>query len=174
MVSALITIRPAGSKDAGEIARVHDASWREAYRGIIPGQELEKLVSRRGPQWWSKAIARGSNILVFDFDEKIAGYATYGRNRLRGMPYRGEIFELYLAPEYQGLGFGRRLFDAVRADLARHDCETCVVWALADNGRAISFYEHLGGVPLRRAFEKFGAETRERVALAFERCSVSS
>ena len=168
MVSALITIRNARAKDAASIAAVHDTSWLEAYRGIIPGRELEKMISRRGPKWWGNAISRGSNILVLDFNDTIAGYATYGRNRIPSMPYRGEVFELYLAPEYQGLGFGRRLFKAARADLARHGCTKAVVWALADNTRAISFYEHLGGRLLKRAPEKFGAEIRERVAFVFE------
>ncbi len=168
MVNALTTIRNARTKDAGPIADVHDASWREAYRGIIPGRELEKMISRRGPRWWSRAISRGSNILVLDFAEKVQGYATYGRNRLPSMPYRGELFELYLNPEIQGLGFGRRLFQAARADLARHGCPSLIVWALADNARAIDFYEGLGGKVLRRAPEKFGAEACERVAFAFE------
>ncbi len=168
MVSTLITIRNALSRDAAGIAEVHDLSWREAYRGIIPGRELEKMISRRGPRWWSNAISRGSNILVLDFDDKVAGYATYGRNRIRAMPYRGEIFELYLAPQYQGIGFGRRLFKSARADLERHGCRAAIVWALEDNARAISFYEHMGGRILRRAPEKFGTDVRERVAFVFE------
>jgi ribosomal protein S18 acetylase RimI-like enzyme len=168
MVSTLITCRKARPKDAEGIADVHDASWREAYNGIIPGRELEKMISRRGSRWWSEAILRGSNILVLDFDDEIAGYATYGRNRMPAMPFRGEIFELYLRPEYQGIGFGQRLFQAARTDLARHGCKTALVWALADNVRAISFYERLGGQILRYAPEKFGSETCERVALAFE------
>lgn len=168
MVNTLITIRIAQPRDAASIAGVHDASWREAYRGIIPGRELESMISRRGERWWKNAISRGSNILVLDFSDKIAGYATYGRNRIPAMPYRGEIFELYLAPEYQGLGFGRRLFEAARKDLAKHGCATALVWALQDNVRAINFYEHLGGIILRRAPERFGRETRERVALAFD------
>ncbi len=168
MVSALTTIRTARPRDAAGIAGVHDAAWREAYRGIIPGRELERMISRRGPRWWTSAIRRGSNILVLDFDDQIAGYATYGRNRIRTMPYRGEIFELYLLPEYQGLGFGGRMFRAARSDLARYGCETAIVWALADNLRAVRFYEGLGGRLLRKAPEIFGGEVRERVAFVFE------
>ena len=51
MKEALITIRGARAGDAASIAEVHDASWRDAYRGIIPSRELEKLVARRGPRW---------------------------------------------------------------------------------------------------------------------------
>ena len=168
MVNTVISVRPARTRDAAGIGAAHDASWREAYRGIIPGKELERIVMRRGPRWWTRAIARGSNILVVDFDGIIAGYATYGRNRTPSIPSRGEIFELYLMPEYQGLGFGARLFNSVRSDLARHGCDSVVVWALAENSRACAFYERLGGRALNSAPEKFGSEFRDRIAFAFD------
>ena len=168
MVQTLITIREAQENDALGIAEVHDAAWRHAYSGIIPGRELERMIARRGPKWWHSAIVRGSRLLVLDFDELIGGYASYGRNRVPAMDYGGEIFELYIAPEFQGLGFGRRVFSAARKDLAEHGHSTFLVWALADNDGAIGFYHRLGGQIVRRAYERFGSELRERIAFAFE------
>ncbi len=81
--------------------------------------------------------------------------------------YGGEIFELYLAPECQGCGFGRRMFEAARKDLAGHGLSTVVVWALADNERAVGFYRRLGGRVLHRARETFGGQQRERIAFGF-------
>jgi len=167
MVATLITIRSARPADAEEITEVHDAAWRDAYRGIIPGRELEKIVARRGPRWWQNAIRRGTRLAVLDFDETIGGYTSYGRNRLPNLPYQGEIFELYLSPEFQGLGFGRRLFEAARKDLVEHGYHTTLVWALAANERAIGFYRHIGGRIVRRGEERFGDATCERVAFGF-------
>lgn len=168
MNETVITIRRARRDDAEDIASVHDAAWRDAYRGLIPGRELERMIARRGPLWWDAAIVRGSRLLVLDFDDAIGGYASYGRNRVPALPHRGEIFELYLAPQFQGMGFGRRLFEAVRTDLADHGYPSLLVWALADNDRALAFYERLGGKKVRSAPERFGDEMRERVAFAFE------
>lgn len=168
MVETVITIRGARASDAKAIAGVHDAAWRDAYRGIIPGRELEKMVARRGPKWWQTAILRGSRLSVLDFDDTIGGYSSYGRNRVPALPFGGEIFELYLAPEFQGLGFGRRLFQAARRDLADHGYGQVLVWALADNDRAISFYSKLGGRIVRRAQERFGQDMRGRVAFGFD------
>ena len=168
MVATLITIRPARPADAQDIADVHDAAWRDAYRAIIPGRELEKMIARRGPRWWQEAIRSGSRLMVLDFDEAIGGYASYGRNRVPALPFAGEIFELYLAPEFQGLGFGRRLFDSARRDLAEHGLMSLLVWALADNQRALDFYRRLGGTVARRGEERFGADVRERVCFGFE------
>lgn len=167
MIEAVISIRNARESDAAGIAEVHDAAWRDAYRGVIPGRELERLIARRGPRWWHSAITRGSRLLVLDFDEVIGGYVSYGRNRVPSLRYGGEVFELYVAPEFQGLGFGRKLFEAARKDLALHGYPSFLVWALADNERAIAFYTHLGGRNVRQASERFGAETRARHAFAF-------
>ena len=76
------------------------------------------MIARRGPRWWRSTVGRGRPLAVLDIGQGIAGYVSYGRCRDRSLPAEGEIDELYLAPEYQGLGFGRRLFKAVRNDLA--------------------------------------------------------
>ena len=117
MSTTLIEIRRAKPSDSVAVASTHDDAWRAAYQGIIPGNELEKLINRRGPDWWDSAIRKGSRITVLQFGDQIAGYSNYGRNRARSLFYDGEVYELYLRPEYQGLGFGRRLFSAARKDL---------------------------------------------------------
>ena len=62
MSTTLIEVRRAKASDAAGLAATHDEAWRTAYRGIIPGAELEKLVSRRGPAWWENAIRKGSRV----------------------------------------------------------------------------------------------------------------
>ena len=168
MVETVISIRTARQGDEVQIARVHDAAWRDAYQGVIPGRELERMIARRGPAWWRQAIVGGTRLMVLDFADTVAGYASYGRNRMPALAYSGEVFELYLAPEYQGAGLGRRMFDAARGDLAAHGYLSFVVWALGDNDRAMTFYKRRGGAIVRRARERFGDETRERVAFGFE------
>ncbi|MFV0280045.1 MAG: GNAT family N-acetyltransferase [Rhodoblastus sp.] len=167
MVKLLHSIRSARSDDATAIAAVHDAAWREAYNGIIPGKTLASMINRRGPAWWMAAIRGGSRILVLEFDGQVVGYTSFGHNRVAAMPYAGEIFELYLVPEYQGLGFGGRLFAAARQELAAKGYLSTIVWALADNERALRFYENLGGAEVWRATERFGNDIRARVAFGF-------
>lgn len=157
-----ITIRPAEASDADAVAAVHDMAWRGAYRGIIPGVELERMVQRRGPSWWSRLIRHQHGVLVLEVHGQIAGYATLGPNRSRTLRVRGEIYELYIAPVYQGLGFGRRLFQAARERLEDARLGPFLVWALEDNEAATGFYRALGGEPVAHGVERFGGRNSGR------------
>ena len=168
MSTVVIEIRRAKPSDAPAVAETHDDAWRTAYQGIIPGNELDKLISRRGPDWWDSAIRKGSRITLLQFGDKVAGYSNYGRNRARSLFYEGEVYELYLRPEYQGLGFGRRLFNAARKDLQQSGLRSLVVWALSDNEPAVSFYRSMGGRAVARSSEKFGTKTLDKVAYAWQ------
>jgi ribosomal protein S18 acetylase RimI-like enzyme len=167
MSTTLIEVRRAKPSDASAIASTHDEAWRNAYQGIIPGAELEKLINRRGPDWWDSAIRKGSRIAIMVFGDDVAGYANYGRNRARSLYYDGEIYELYLRPEFQGLGFGRKLFAAARRDLGQSGLQSLVVWALSDNDPAVSFYRQLGGKAVARSSERFGTKVLDKVAYAW-------
>ena len=167
MSTTLIEIRRAKADDAAAVADAHDEAWRSTYRGIIPGPELEKLVQRRGTAWWDGAIRKGSRVSILVFGDEVAGYANYGRNRARSLTYDGEIYELYLRPEYQGLGFGRRLFSSARRDLAQSGLKSLVIWALSDNDPAVEFYKALGGKAVARSSERFGDKSLEKVAFAW-------
>ncbi len=168
MSTVLIEVRRAKPCDAAALAETHDDAWRTAYRGIIPGSELEKLISRRGPVWWENAIRKGSRVSLLVFGDQVAGYANYGRNRARSLHYDGEVYELYLRPEFQGLGFGRRLFTAARRDLAQSGLKSLVVWALSENDPAVEFYRALGGRAVARSSERFGTKVLDKVAFAWQ------
>lgn len=159
----LTAIRPAGPDDAEGLAALHAEAWRHAYRGIIPGIALERMVARRGPTWWA-ATCRDSPPLVIVFDDRLVGYATFGRCRMGGTPPLGEIHELYVTPECHGCGFGRALFDAARYRLARRYPGGLVIWALADNVLACRAYEGLGGQPRAQSFDRFGGRRLEKIA----------
>lgn len=169
MSTVLIELRRARTEDAEALAAAHDEAWLSAYRGLIPGPELDKLVQRRGPTWWDAAIRRGSRIVLLNFGEEIAGYANYGRNRAKSLPYAGELYELYLKPEYQGLGFGSRLFSTAKRDLIQSGHASLVVWALSDNEPATNFYRALGGKAVARSTERFGSKVLDKVAYGWAR-----
>ena len=167
MKELVISIRRAKSEDAAALSGVFDSAWREAYQGIIPALALERMMARRGPRWWLSTIGRGRPLVVLDVGETIAGYVSYGRCRDRSLPADGEVDERYLAPEYQGLGFGTRMFKAVRNDLGDRDIKRIVVWALSANERACAFYQRLGGKLIAETTERIGGTELSKVAYLF-------
>lgn len=171
MSTLAIDVRCAETGDVEGITAVHDASWRYAYEGLIPAKELARMIARRGPRWWSRAIRRGTAVLVLEVGGTIAGYATYGPNRARDLKQKGEIYEIYLLPEYQGVGLGTQLFLAARRELGRHGYDTTVVWALADNEPACRFYRNAGGRRVARSTEQFGKTVLAKIAFAWNRGS---
>ncbi len=151
-----ISLRRARPDDAALLAGIHDAAWRGAYLGILGGVDLERLIARRGVAWWEAAIRYRTRITVLEVAGVVAGYVTCGRSRMKTLPYAGEIFELYLLPEYQGLGFGRRLFAAARSDLRAKGLSGLAVRVLVENEPARRFYEAMGGDPVSAGLERVG------------------
>ncbi len=167
MTTCDISLRDPRPEDAESLARAHEEAWRYAYQGIIPHLPLSQMIARRGAGWWQRSLERNMPALMLTFDGAAAGYATFGRSRMRGTPYSGEIFELYVAPVYQGAGFGRRLFDAARGKLSASGRDGLIVWALADNESACGFYRRLGGRPVSEVFESFGATSLKKIGFAW-------
>ncbi len=149
-------IRPPCTGDAHGISAVHAEAWRYAYRGVIDGAHLERMINRRGPSWWEAVIRRGNGMLVLGMGGKIVGYVTFGQSRLKDLSYRGEIYELYLLPEYHGLGCGRALFEAGRNMLNKRGLRSVAIRALADNLIATTFYAAMGGIEIARRMEVIG------------------
>lgn len=167
MKALTIEIRRAEPRDAHAISDVHQAAWRGAYSGIIPHRALNAMLQRRGAEWWARAIRRSAYVLVADVGGTVAGYATLGPNRARLLPQKGEIYELYVQPEYQGVGLGTRLFTAAFRHLSDQGLDGTVVWALADNDLALSFYRGAGGKDVAEGTETFDGKALKKIAFVW-------
>jgi ribosomal protein S18 acetylase RimI-like enzyme len=161
-----VSVRGGKSADAPALARVFRESWLFAYRGIIPQLHLDGLIRQRTPEWWRSTVRSGDSVLVLEFAGKLVGYATFGSARQRG-PFQGEIYELYLDPVCQGLGFGEHLFEGCRHALDMRKLRGLIVWALLDNTPAFDFYWRRGGRPVANAFTRIGGARLEKIAFAW-------
>jgi ribosomal protein S18 acetylase RimI-like enzyme len=160
-------IRRGNLTDAPALSEVFRLSWSQAYLGIIPHLHLDSMIRRRGAEWWSTTIKSGNGVLVLQVADSVAGYATLGAARVRG-EHEGEIYELYVTPTHQGLGFGERLFEACRHQLDTRQLCGLIVWALADNTAATQFYWGRGGRPVGFGFERFGGRKLKKIAFSWD------
>ena len=160
--------RRAEPRHASGIAHVHQQSWRNAYSGIIPHKALDKMIRRRDETWWAKAIRHSTRIVVVEDDESVVGYATLGPNRVAALPQDGEVYELYLLPEYQGVGLGRKLFLAARQELFNSGMKSTIVWVLEDNVPASEFYRNAGGKDIAEGGETFDGKELRKIAFCWD------
>lgn len=162
-----VEFRTARPDDAARLAEVFAASWSDAYRGIIPPTQLSRTIANHDPAWWRRALDNTNPVLVFEVAGVIGGYATYGPSR-QTQTKLGEIYELYLAPEYQGLGHGTDLFEACRARLDLQWPNGLILWVLTRNTRALRFYESLGGEPVAKRKFHFAGVPLQKTLIAWD------
>ncbi|WP_298458094.1 GNAT family N-acetyltransferase [uncultured Cellulomonas sp.] len=144
-----VTIRPADPSDAPAIARVHIASWQEAYAGIVPTEYLTSLDQEQRQERWTEHLRNGPRdrvrTWVADDGSRILGFASVGpaRDEDAGRDDE-EIYSIYLDPAMWGKGVARDLMRSVLADVTTG---SLTLWVLADNARARHFYRRHGFTP---------------------------
>ncbi|PRX11162.1 UNVERIFIED_ORG: ribosomal protein S18 acetylase RimI-like enzyme [Martelella mediterranea] len=161
-------VRPAEADDAEKIATVHWRAWQHTYAGVIPHRVLQEMISERNMAWWRNAIASEETLLVLAVQGEPVGYASVGLNRVKTLPQEGEIYEIYLLPEYQGLGFGRELFAEARGLLQSLGCKGTICWSIDTLDQAALFFSGLGGTPLAFAETRYGDRQIGKIAYVWD------
>lgn len=170
--SGPVIVRPARREDAAAIARIYVESWRSTYAGLLPDKLLLRMnVADHEARWWRHALSRFRRnhfVYVAEWgDDGVVGFGSGGPSREQGLPYRGEIYTLYLGDEFHGRGIGKKLFQALAERCLRDYDRTLIVWVLAGNPTRF-FYEALGGKPVARRPSTMGGAKIEEVAYGWE------
>ncbi len=139
---------PAGPSDAEELARVHVASWRETYRGLLPDAFLARMSEPGFARRFRRGLTEPGDSLTLAAADRygLVGYLQGGASR-RGIAGEAEIATLYVLRQAQGQGLGGRLMSDAARVLAAQGSRSLMISVLRDNIRARGFYEHLGGEP---------------------------
>ncbi|HEX2150483.1 MAG TPA: GNAT family N-acetyltransferase [Stellaceae bacterium] len=162
-----ITIRAARPGDARRIARLDVETWRAAYAGILATPFLVGLSAQRREVGWATVIEREPRDVrvAVDGEGEIVGFGSCGRNR-DSAEHAGEVFTLYVAPDWQNQGIGRALLLALFERLVAQGCASAIIWVLRDNpGRF--FYRHLGGREARHKNFVVGGKRIEAAGYAW-------
>jgi len=162
-------VRPAAIDDAAVIARIHVATWRSAYRGLLPDDFLASLSEDHYEERWKRTLSESAaRVYVAETPEGVVGFASGGRERAGEDRYSGELYAIYILRQAQGRGHGRRLVQAVAAGLRELELEDMIVWVLRDNAAARRFYERLGGVFVRTQPITIGSALLQEVSYGWK------
>jgi len=174
-MTAAITLRPARPGDAAAIAKVHVETWRAAYAGIVPDAYLVSMTESKQALQWNHMIRRATApeaVLTAESADvpggRIVGFGSCGRARGQGTasPESGEIFTLYVTPDWQGRGIGRLLVEGLFVQMQGSGLSEAVLWVLSDNP-ARFFYEGLGGRRVAERKERFAGVELDEAAYAW-------
>lgn len=160
-------IRAAGIQDAESIARVQVIGWQTAYRGLLDPAYLADLQIPHKADSWTALLATGTpTVLVAERPDGIVGFVA-------GSPVDAATIELgalYVLPDAQRQGIGRRLVQAfaIRARAAGH--QHMMLWVLAANP-ARQFYEGLNGQPGDQKTVRIGNQDVDEIQYLWSRLS---
>ncbi|WP_085314748.1 GNAT family N-acetyltransferase [Derxia lacustris] len=144
-------VRPARASDAAAIARIHVHAWQAAYRGLLPESFLASLSAGEREAYWRDAIVRRSAtvfVATDDADRDLNGWIAIGPARDADAPAgAGEVLGHCVDPMIWSNGVGTALWRAAREALGQLGFRRVLLWALADNRRARSFYQRAGFGP---------------------------
>jgi GNAT superfamily N-acetyltransferase len=134
--------------DVEDISYVHARSWQAAYSGIVPQDFLDEFTPEKRAELGRKVMpARPEEYYISYLDETPMGMFIIGSSLQEDtLPHSGEVFALYLLPEYWGKGYGRLLMDYAVMHLYELSYHDIFLWVLEDNIRARTFYEKYGFV----------------------------
>lgn len=127
--------------DIIEISDIYVQSWKHAYRHIIPQDYLDMI---KKEQWCHSLASQGRHSLVLIEHDKIIGTSSYGPSRYQPLKEAGEIYSIYLLPQYCYHGYGCYLLNDAIDRLKNNGHSQIFLWVLEENQSARHFYEKNG------------------------------
>ncbi len=149
-------VRKAVIEDVGAMSFVHSQTWKKAYVDFISAEYLENISDEGWIPLFSRALKENVHqAAVYETDKKITGTITFGEARKDPSPEsvqhtgqinpgQGEIISLYVLPQYWSAKQGYELMKFAVEALKSQGFESCFLWVIKDNTRAVNFYRRFG------------------------------
>ena len=162
-------VRAAVVEDAPAMGRVMVEAWLKAHRGQMPDAAWQKRVDEWTPDVSARAWARllteraqgdhGRGVLLVAEDDAgdLVGLVlgTEAEDDTSGST--ADISALYVLPDQQGRGIGRRLLQEAASETATLGFSSLEIGVLTANLPARGFYEAMGGREAgQRTFDEEG------------------
>ncbi len=169
-------IRPATQDDIPAIATLHIEGWKAAYGGLVDQAYLESLsVEQRIRDWQNWMSAGESEVFLAEEEGRPAGFVVIGRTKTPppgSSPIRpshsGEIYALYLHPDFWRKGIGTALIKHAACELKARKHSSICLWVLDGNARAKAFYEKMGGQKIGNKMVEIGPSKLKEICYGWK------
>ena len=148
-----LEIYPARKEDIDIIGLLHVEGLKSSYAGIVDKTYIESLDKEEQSEKWRKWLGNPEiDVAIAYLNNNPVGFVAYGQiqtappgqSAIRPL-YSAEIMGLYVLEAYWEQGIGRALVQYAAKELKEKKHTSLCLWVMADNKRACSFYERLGG-----------------------------
>ena len=154
-------IREVKLNDLSAIARVNVDTFAQTQQGFIPDSLIRGLSYNKAEERFKRMLSkteRLSTIFVAENDGDVIGYAMCGLAREKVLHYEGELYGIYILPEYHSQGVGRQLMVSTARHLNKQGVASMFVAVFTDNIVGRKFYEALGGQWIEERVIELGGE----------------
>lgn len=140
-------IRKKELNDCAAVEKITTIGWQSTYRGIVNDPFLDFL-SINEQERITKSIEKIDRLdkitYVLELNNNVIGFINFGKSSYKEYNDIGEIFALYLLPEYQHLGYGNALVQKGLHELHKLGYKNAIIGCLSKN-KNNEFYKHIGG-----------------------------
>lgn len=162
-------IRPTNLEDNQKIAAIGIKCWQEAYKDIFPDQLLDNLsLEKRLEHRLSWFNLTNKFSILAQIEDQIIGFCDFGESR-RPQFAPGEIYSLYVLPEYKSQGIGKILSAEAIKQLRFNSLAPFIVTTLEVNLPARKFYEKLGFKEIDQIMTEVGDKFYKEIVYLYER-----
>lgn len=145
--SSNIRYREAGVAECEAVAKVHVRSWQESFAGLVPQSVMDRITVESRINAFEKRFQTDYyRMFVAEVaDLGIVGFADCGLPREEIDSYQAELYAIFLLPEFQGSGVGRRLF-------------SLCLEAVVKSGKSSMYLLAFEASPYRPFYDKMGGQ----------------
>lgn len=161
-----MNIRKATPYDIELIGKIYVDSWKVTYNGMVAQEYLEALSYQDAENKWKRFLNNKDHILlVAESDYRVIGFVA---GCSTGVANQAELYALYVDINLKNKGVGSKLLAALIIELKNVKMQSLIVWAMAKNIKAISYYKYKGAIEYQRRINTFGNEKVEDLCLIWE------
>lgn len=168
-------IRAALSSDMAAIGEIVALSWRHTFAGLVSPEFLASLSASNQAARHTRTFSKPESVYRVATVEGSGtiGFASGGPSRQAEVFDGAELYAIYLRPEFERLGIGRALFEAVARELIKISPEGFYLTALSVNPNR-RFYQLMGGREVNAPDIQLGSEFYSQVGFVWNDLPVGS
>ena len=144
----MIQIIPATTEDLKHVQAIAHQTWPHTFGNILSPKQIDYMLN-----WMydlkmleKQQLEQGHTFLLAEEEGKKLGFTGF---QIDQEPGKTKIHKIYILPETQGKGIGKKLIQAIKEIALKKNQNSLLLNVNKYNAGAIQFYEYLGFVNIK-------------------------